>query len=258
MRPEPEPAVERSPDAEQRPGLEIVPDNPALEMASNNKGPDLQDEVPEWDRDPTFAQLKPDLDALEQAIAYTHGEPVEPKPRMPPEPESLTASIDEKEELPEITLDKSIETGIQNQLRQESADHQAPKTAKKSDVELGQIAANIANAKTLDDIDDIMAETLFGTSISMIAERRLRQRRTATRRGGADGQGSAPGSGKSTGSTVARRDLHRDTHARGERRIRPVRVAASEDGARTERRPAPVASATPPSRTSRELAAFER
>ncbi len=164
----PEPAAESVPEAGERPVLEIVPDNPALETATDINQPESQEKTPEWDRDPTFAQLKPDLDALEQAMAYTHSEPLESKSQTPPEPEVLAASIGE-EEIPEITLDKSIETGIQDHLVEEPADIQPPRAAKKSDVELGQIAANIANAKTLDDIDDIMAETLFGTSISMIA-----------------------------------------------------------------------------------------
>ncbi len=148
-----------------------MPDDAAPATAGTMDGPDLQDPTPEWDRDPTFAQLKPDLDALEQAMAYTHGEALEAEPQTPPEPESLAASIDEHEDddLPEITLDKSIETGIQNQLSEASAAIPPPERARKTDVELGQIAASIANAKTLEDIDDIMAETLFGTSISMVA-----------------------------------------------------------------------------------------
>ena len=32
-----------------------------------------EDEVPEWERDPTLAQLRPDLDALEHAMAVAQG-----------------------------------------------------------------------------------------------------------------------------------------------------------------------------------------
>ena len=169
--PEPEPVAESIPELELEPTLNVVsesppePEPPAQVAAPNS----AEDDVPEWDRDPTFAQLKPDLEALEQAMAFAHGTPLEPKPEVPAQPESLADSVGEKEELPEITLDKAIETGIQDDLIEEPSDIQPPTPPKKPDVELDRIAANIASAKTLDDIDDIMAETLFGTGISMIA-----------------------------------------------------------------------------------------
>ncbi len=35
---------------------------------------DIAEDIPDWDRDPTLAQLKPDLDALEKAMAFAHGD----------------------------------------------------------------------------------------------------------------------------------------------------------------------------------------
>lgn len=169
--PEPEPVAKSIPELQ----LEPTPDVPA-EPASEAEPPaevaaekSADYDVPEWDRDPTLAQLKPDLEALEQAMAFTHGAPLELKPDAPEPPEIPSDRVGEKEDIPEITLDKAIETGIQDDLIEEPSDIQPPKPAKKPDVELDRIAANIANAKTLDDVDDIMAETLFGTGISMIA-----------------------------------------------------------------------------------------
>lgn len=65
------------------------------------------DEIPEWERDPTLAQLQPDLDALDHAMAVAQG--LEPdvdadsqneKPEQPPE------------RVPEITLDREIQAKI--------------------------------------------------------------------------------------------------------------------------------------------------
>lgn len=127
-----------------------------------------QEELPEWDRDPTLAQLKPDLDALEQAMAFTHGEPLV-QGRAAPEPEDLADAVADVDEIPEIILDKSIETGIEDLSMEQPSDILPPSPPVKSDPQLDRIAADIANAKSLEDIDDIMAETLFGTGISMIA-----------------------------------------------------------------------------------------
>jgi hypothetical protein len=41
--------------------------------------------------------------------------------------------------------------------------------ARKADAELEQIAVNLAQAKTIDDCDDKMAETLFGEEFSLMA-----------------------------------------------------------------------------------------
>ncbi len=152
--PEPEPVAESEPEPELLP--ELVAEGPAAE------------EVPEWDRDPTLAELKPDLDALEQAMAFAHGVTVEKPGETPAHAENLSDSVGEKEAMPNITLDKSIETGIDAHLMEEPSDILPPRNTK-SGVELDKIAQEIANAKSLDDFDDKMAETLFGSEISMIA-----------------------------------------------------------------------------------------
>ncbi len=155
LEPEPEPVV-----AENDAGPEVTPEPVAQDAAA--------DEVPEWDRDPTFAELKPDLDALEKAMAFAHGVPVDKPGETPESPKGLSDNAGEKEAIPEITLDKSIETGIEAHLMEEPSDILPPESTK-SDVELDKIAQEIGSAKTLDDIDDKMAETLFGSGISMIA-----------------------------------------------------------------------------------------
>lgn len=142
-----------------------TPDNAPPELPQDS----AMGEIPEWDRDPTLAELKPDLDALEQAMAFTHGEPVVGAKKAAVQPEQLAESVADADEIPEIILDKSIKTGIDNLDIEEPSDICPPKAPSKPDPELDRIAADIANAKSLEDIDDIMAETLFGTGISMIA-----------------------------------------------------------------------------------------
>ena len=147
--------------------------------------------VPDWERDPTMAELRPDLEALEKAMAFAHGEASEDEPpileplvREEPEPPKLP----EVEEIPEITLDNAIQERIENSrvdkpdaagASEESSPaketHDLPelcipgKKAKKADQELELIAAELAKAKTLEDVDDKLAETLFGEEFNLVA-----------------------------------------------------------------------------------------
>ena len=180
------------------------------------------DEVPEWERDPTLAQLRPDLEALEEAMSAERvgtandGEPVSESPKIP--------ANEPKAAVPEITLDRQIQAKIDEAteaLRQThfdidtedlSSQEQAvqgaqtdlnsvstrarPKLVPLSDVtpepvqvensqqkprtekhqastvealDLDQLSAKLSSAKSLEDVDDKLAETLFGEEFSMIA-----------------------------------------------------------------------------------------
>lgn len=180
------------------------------------------DEVPEWERDPTLAQLRPDLAALEEAMSAERvgtandGEPVSESPKIP--------ANEPKAAVPEITLDRQIQAKIDEAteaLRQThfdidtedlSSQEQAvqgaqtdlnsvstrarPKLVPLSDVtpepvqvensqqkprtekhqastvealDLDQLSAKLSSAKSLEDVDDKLAETLFGEEFSMIA-----------------------------------------------------------------------------------------
>lgn len=178
---------ELTPDSE--PKLpELTPDSEP-EQASPGVDPAV-DSVPAWDRDPTMAELKPDLAALEEAMAFTRSPepaPLDTKQAVDSEPEADTS-------IPEITLDHAISQRIESQLidepgeisppQPESADAPAsneetpaveiapePVVDKKSqaDGEMEKIAAELARAKSLEDVDDRMAETLFGEELSLVA-----------------------------------------------------------------------------------------
>ena len=143
------------------------------------------DKVPDWDRDPTMAELRPDMAALEEALAFQQSDDSPPPPandRPAPAP-----VIKEPEVMPEITLDHAISQKIESQLIDEPGEVSAPVTevaadggelpainmpkrpAKKADSELEKIASELAKAKSLEDVDDRMAETLFGDEINFIA-----------------------------------------------------------------------------------------
>ena len=144
------------------------------------------DDVPAWDRDPTMAELKPDLDALEQALAF-----VQDDDSKAPDADSADADeADIPELIPEITLDHAIKQRIENNLIDEpgsvspaapavaeaappsenAADvDAAPEKASRSDTEVDKIATELAKAKSIEDVDDHMAETLFGGEISLAA-----------------------------------------------------------------------------------------
>jgi hypothetical protein len=138
--------------------------------------------------------LKPDLDALEKAMAFANGDdeddqapaadtPVSSAPKTPRVREPV-------EEIPEITLDNAIRTRIEDNLIDEPGEisptrtpkpsaaapdagvpevRLTPQKAKKADAEIERIAAELAKAKTLEDVDDRLAETLFGEELNLIA-----------------------------------------------------------------------------------------
>ncbi len=178
-----------------------------------------KEDVPAWERDPTLAQLRPDLDALEHAMAVAQGVESDPEEEASAE----TESVEIPELVPEITLDKQIEAKIEEAAELlEQSEHEAEELAVEApakpmpvmtpplvpapkpvavaapepaaaapkpvaaeqppvevhkpvqavtndNAELEEIAESIARAKTLDDVDDKMAETLFGEEFSAIA-----------------------------------------------------------------------------------------
>lgn len=155
------------------------------------------DDVPAWDKDPTLAELRPDLEALELAMAeFSRDEPVRPVATDADDPvielkDATFAGV------PEITLDIAIQQKIaeatdalkkhdQTIAEDKVAKVPAPgkaapeKNSKKSAMpvtgaaddraaDLKKVAEGIARAKSLEDVDDKMAETLFGEEFSAIA-----------------------------------------------------------------------------------------
>ncbi len=205
---EPEPEPEPEPEIESQPELPAIPEL-ALEIedtpVANPKREPMVDEkiaaetdgndVPAWDRDPTVAELRPDIEALEAALAFGHSEDPEPVAASPvPAPKPLPKA---PEVLPEITLDHAISQRIANNLIDEPGEISAPvpektatlavsekrpaqnppsKPTQKADVELDRIAAELAKAKSLEDVDDRMAETLFGDEINFVAAQFMTKR----------------------------------------------------------------------------------
>jgi type II secretory pathway predicted ATPase ExeA len=179
---EPEPAkadVAKKPEPKPETVPEPVPEPPAeLQLETESSA----DDVPAWDRDPTVDELKPDLDALEQAMAFAQGSSTETaaendEPLPEPEPEA-------PEVIPEITLDNAINDRIENELIDKAGGEAGPPASegaetpvavapqeqnKQSDAELQQMAADLSKAKSIEDIDDKLAETLFGEELNSIA-----------------------------------------------------------------------------------------
>jgi type II secretory pathway predicted ATPase ExeA len=93
---------------------ELPLDEPAFEdgiptLSSSNDSTGLSgNEIPEWERDPTLAQLRPDLDALEHAMAVAQGLEPDDDDEL-----QIGSKSDEPEEpVPEITLDREIQAKI--------------------------------------------------------------------------------------------------------------------------------------------------
>ena len=196
-KPPPKPAPEIKLELEEEPRTDATETIPTLsdatgEVASPAKKAPADDDTPDWDRDPTLAELRPDLDALERAMAVAHGRDPdagdEAKPAAAPSPK--TPPKDEIEDIPEITLDDSINRKVdmaalerkkrlekegrvedENQTEEKKAEVTEEERAhqEKSAAELEKIAEGLARAKTIEDVDDKMAETLFGEELSVAA-----------------------------------------------------------------------------------------
>ncbi|HNP37707.1 MAG TPA: hypothetical protein PKK10_17830, partial [Woeseiaceae bacterium] len=216
------------------------PDAQQPQQTADEQHPDT--DPPAWDRDPTLAELRPDLEALELALAQST-DPEPERKAVPTEPDPV---VELKEPtfygVPEITLDVAIQQKIseatealkkhdatiaeedfdsapkardvaQNKpartetkpapqgapkVAPEVAAKAAPKPAAMAaekpatkaatepksaplpkqkppasaparNSDFDELAAGIANARTLEDVDDRMAETLFGEEFSAIA-----------------------------------------------------------------------------------------
>ena len=171
-----------------------APDIPTLVADTADRGAVAATVGREADKhDPTIAELKPDLEALEHAMATAQGNGAEDEslPVLTPAAEDTT---EDSSDVPKITLDDSIRRKIDLsaiessdppseqseealQEAEQPNDAAEPQTAvttgddpAPSDAaELERIAAQLANVKSLEDVDDAMAETLFGAEISTIA-----------------------------------------------------------------------------------------
>ena len=192
---EPEPILEL--EAEPQPTARAPDSKPAHVAAAAAPPQDeaSEEETPAWDRDPTLAELRPDLEALERAMAVAHGRDPnagEDAPVVAPEVSNKVPKV-EIEEIPEITLDDSInrkvdraalerkqrleKEGIVEEEKQNEKEKPAePEVSgedrareEKAAAELEKIAEGLARAKTIEDVDDKMAETLFGEELSVAA-----------------------------------------------------------------------------------------
>jgi len=174
-------AEESEPESTVEPALPVQDENEETGESTGNN-------VPDWDRDPTMAELKPDIAALEQAMSFAQADDPEPdmddaEPLPKPEPEI-------PEVIPEITLDHAISQRIESKLIDEPGEISAPapekapapandtdvpalklppQQNKKADAEIERIAAELAKAKSIEDVDDKLAETLFGDEINFVA-----------------------------------------------------------------------------------------
>jgi type II secretory pathway predicted ATPase ExeA len=121
---------------------------PSLESAQVEEP---EDKVPDWERDPTLAQLRPDLDALEHAMAVAQGTTSDAegdsdqngKAEDPPEP------------VPEITLDRQIEAKVQKAeaaLKEEEAKRAAAEAKAKEEEEKDSLIDNRPTSEILAEV----------------------------------------------------------------------------------------------------------
>jgi type II secretory pathway predicted ATPase ExeA len=215
-----------TPAAQERQPHSPDPESAAEAAAPALATPDIastipQAELPAWERDPTLAELRPDLEALERAMAVAQGaeEEVEPAkvavkaaeeiPVLVPEitlDRQIQAKIDEATEAlkqaavdlepaPSEGEDQSLEASLKpsekvkpirrptghsaaaaepvedSKARRENA---APKpkgpTHLRETGELRRVGSGLPQARSLDEVEDKMAETLFGEEFSLAAE----------------------------------------------------------------------------------------
>lgn len=159
-----EPVSEPTPEPETNPmpEFDVKQDDAPLLVCENSDVADEKD-VPAWERDPTIAQLKPDFDALERAMAANQDESAESD--VPVEAETYTAAA-ASAVIPEITLDRTIKEKIDQAT--ELLKNTTSDLADMAAADLRKISTDLAKAKTLSDVDDKMAETIFGQDFSEI------------------------------------------------------------------------------------------
>ncbi len=147
-----------------------------------------------------MAELRPDIEALEQAMADFQEQEDEPQDEQEAEPVPEVKLKDPTlPGVPELTIDTSIEETVheaQETLARTNAEIEAnaapakpaansadapkvgvpplvsqPPTAPepKVDPELMKIAVDLGRAKSIEDVDDKMAETLFGEELNLAA-----------------------------------------------------------------------------------------
>ncbi|MEM9401653.1 MAG: hypothetical protein AAGA44_04075 [Pseudomonadota bacterium] len=139
------------------------------------------EDVPAWDRDPTLAELRPDLDALELALHEDVDEEAlseEQQPEVEEPAEALEPAV-----VPEITLDDSIQEKVDREAAElvaaRDSNGEAPETDEDdadgpSDTEVHRMMEDLSKANSLEDMDDKLAETLFGDEINMVASQVLK------------------------------------------------------------------------------------
>jgi len=169
-----------------------------------------QASLPDWDRDPTLAELTPDLDALEYAMADGNPaaavKPAVTKKAEPPPEDIPTITLDDsirrKIDLAEEALKASAtlsEPGPDPEAMTDTVAEDLSAKTQKADAELERIAAELSRAKSLEDVDDKLAETLFGEEFTMLA---AEVAANAPDRKAAEDQAPTEASAEATGSTA--------------------------------------------------------
>jgi type II secretory pathway predicted ATPase ExeA len=175
-------------DTDTLPDLQTLIPELMQEQEVEPESPDSS--IPDWEKDPTLAELRPDLDALEKAMALSQSETSEAPKAQPGVAEDAEPATNEFSEIPEITLDDSIQECIENSLIDEPGQISAavtqevsgsrgdsdlpeiklaPRTSRKADQQLERISEELAKAKAVDEMGENAADTLFGEELSFIA-----------------------------------------------------------------------------------------
>jgi type II secretory pathway predicted ATPase ExeA len=173
-----EPALPKSTQAK------VADAAPPPKVQEESKADTTITEIPAWDRDPTLAELKPDIEALEAALAFVPEPVAKPEAKSDPKPATATASPKAKPkaspqnfDLPEIILEKELQ--VKEIQAQELLKKAGPPDThevehdiaikRKHGFDLDRLAAELGKARSLEDVDDKLAETLFGEEMAQAA-----------------------------------------------------------------------------------------
>ncbi len=162
---------ELSVDHNDEPTMVPVPDA-FPDLAEDESG---LEESPQWDCDPTYAEFKPDLEALDKAMSMAADGPLDATGV------SLidTYTIDDIRGSEYIAEAKTTPPGGVAASAPPSPKLIGPfaepteEAAEEQVVELDQVAAKIGGSQSLEEVDDKLAETLFGTEFCFVAEQAM-------------------------------------------------------------------------------------
>ncbi len=118
---------------------------------------------------PTAKKQEPDLEALARAVAKARGQEIATVQTNGKEQAGVLPKTADASSVTDAAREKAIASGMDSAGQFGLNSETATATLTEAGGNLDEIARRLADAKTIDDVDDAMAETLFGEEMAAMA-----------------------------------------------------------------------------------------